>query len=318
MTEDFRERQRRQFAVGASNTPPHRVFDSFRPWVGWIEPGWSVNFLGVRTRVAFFSLYEQLADYSQGRRFEAKLPVPNEEYFEWVALLEAVMEARDSFTMIELGAGWGRWIVNGVAALRAQRGLPYYVVGVEPEPTHFRWMKQHLKDNDVDFRRATLIEAAVARDDGTVPFHVGEAADWYGQRIATLEEATPARPPRRRFRSMLRPRYARPGDGRSVKLVHAVSVRSVLRELDRVDLLDVDIQSAEAEVLEPARDVLNERVKRVYVATHNPANEDRLRALFLGLDWTRVYDFPGGGTSETPWGRMMFEDGVQLWLNPRL
>jgi FkbM family methyltransferase len=264
MTEDFRERQRRQFALRDSDTPPHRVFDSFRPWAGWVEPGWSVNFLGVRTRVAFFSLYEQLADYSQGHWFETKLPVPNEDYFEWVALLEAVMEARSFFTMVELGAGWGRWIVNGVAALRAQRALPYHVVGVEAEPMHFRWMKKHLKDNDVDLRRATLIEAAVARGDGTVPFHVGDAADWYGQRIATLEEVTPAKRQRRRFRSVLRRCHARPGDGRSGGLVRAVSVRSVLGELDRADLLDVDIQGAEGDVLEPARDVLDERVKRVF------------------------------------------------------
>ena len=40
--------------------------------------------------------------------------------------------------------------------------------------------------------------------------------------------------------------------------------------------------------------------------------------LFAGLDWTSVYDFRGDGESETPWGRMMFEDGAQLWLNPKL
>lgn len=97
-----------------------------------------------------------------------------------------------------------------------------------------------------------------------------------------------------------------------------MSVRSALQELDRVDLLDVDIQGAEADVLEPARDVLDDRVKRVNAATHDPANEERLCALFLELGWASIHDFPGGGTSETPWGRMMFEDGVQLCLNPRL
>jgi hypothetical protein len=64
--------------------------------------------------------------------------------------------------------------------------------------------------------------------------------------------------------------------------------------------------------------VLDESVKRVYVGTHDRANEERLRALFVGLDWVSVYDFSGRGTFETPWGRIMFEDGAQLWLNPRL
>jgi FkbM family methyltransferase len=300
MADDIRERQRRQFALEAHDAPPHPVFESFRPWVAWVDPGWDVNFLGVRTRVAFFSLFEQLADYSRRRRVEALLPVPNEEYFECIALLQAVLEARGSFTMVELGSGWGRWIVNGVAALRAHGALPYHVVGVEAEPTHFRWMKQHLADNDVDPRRATLIEAAVAEADGSVWFHVGDAADWYGQGIAPGREAST------------------PGASRAVESVRAVSVRTVLCPLERVDLLDVDIQGAEADVLEPAGDVLDERAKRVYVATHDRANEERLRALFAKLGWTSIYDFAGEETSETPWGRIMFEDGVQLWLNPKL
>lgn len=318
MTEDFGERQRRQSALETSDSPPHPVFDSFRPWVGWVEPGWDVNFLGVRTRVAFFSVYEQLVDASQRRRVEAERPDPNEDYFEWIALLEAVVEARDSFAMVELGAGWGRWIVNGIASLRAHCELPYHVVGVEPEPTHFRWMKQHLKDNDVDLQSATLIEAAVAHDGGSVWFHVGEAADWYGQRIAHPQEVTTHTRRPRTLRSLLRPGQAKPTAGRAVELVRAVSVRTVLHQLDRVDLLDVDIQGAEADALEPAGDVLNESVRRVYVGTHDRANEERLRALFLELGWASVYDFPGGGTSETPWGHIMFEDGAQLWLNPNL
>jgi FkbM family methyltransferase len=242
MTGDSGERKRRQFALKASDTPPHPVFDSFRPWVGWVEPGWDVNFLGVRTRVAFFSVYEQLVDASRGRQVEAERPVPNEDYFEWIALLEAVVEARDSFTMVELGAGWGRWIVHGIAALRAHGELPYHVVGVEPEPTHFRWMEQHLKDNNVGLRSATLIEAAVARDDGNVWFHVGEAADWYGQRIAHPQEVATDPRRARALRSLLRRHQAKPTVGRTIEPVRAVSVRTVLHELDRVDLIDVDIQ----------------------------------------------------------------------------
>jgi FkbM family methyltransferase len=318
MKDDFGERLRRQSAVKARVAPPHPVFDAFRPWVGRVEPGWDVNFLGVRTRVAFFSVFARLADYPRGELIEAPKPVPNEDYFEWIALLEAVVEARDRFAMVELGAGWGRWIVNGIAALRAVGGLPYRVVGVEPEPTHFRWMTQHLKDNDVDLRRATLIEAAVAQDDGSVRFHVGEAADWYGQRIAHPEEVTSATGHPRTVRSLLRRGRGRPTTGRGIKRVRAVSVRSVLQELERVDLLDVDIQGAEADALEPAGEVLDECVKCVYVGTHDRANEERLRAQFAGLGWTSVYDFPGGGTAETAWGRIMFEDGVQLWLNPKL
>jgi FkbM family methyltransferase len=306
MSEDPAERRQRQSVVEPRDTPPHPVFDAFESWVGPVDPGWDVNFLGVRTRVSFFSVFARLADYPRGCTREAPKPVPNEDYFEWIALLEAVLDAQGSFTMVELGAGWGRWIVNGIGALRAQGNLPYLVVGVEAEPTHFEWMKQHLVDNDVDLRRATLIEGAVADADGDVWFHVGEPGDWYGQRIALPEEVTPETERQREI------------CGRSVARIRAVSLRTVLRNLDRVDLLDVDIQGAEADALEAASDVVNGKVKRMYVGTHDQTNEGRLRRLFGGLEWEGVYDFPGGGVSDTPWGRMTFEDGVQLWVNPAL
>jgi FkbM family methyltransferase len=300
MAERGDERERRQFVIEATSAPPHPVFEGFGTWEGWADPGWDINFLGVRTRVSFFSLYEQLADFSTRRWVAPGHPIPNEDYFEWITLLEAVCDADDSFTIVELGAGWGKWIVNGVAALRSCGDLPYQVVGVEAEPTHFHWMQQHLEDNDVDLRRATLIEAAVAEADGSVSFHVGDAADWYGQAIAGGDDATA------------------PGGSRGIERVRAVCVPTVLQALKHVDLLDVDIQGAEADALEPAADALDALVKRAYVATHDRENEERLRVAFSDLGWESIYDFPGEGVSETRWGRVMFEDGVQLWLNPKL
>ena len=91
-----------------------------------------------QTRVSYLSLDEQLADFSERRHISAGRPIPNEDYFEWITLPEAVVEAQASFTLVELGAGWGKWLVNGVAALRAHGPLPYHIVGVESEPTHFK------------------------------------------------------------------------------------------------------------------------------------------------------------------------------------
>jgi len=83
----------------------HGIFKKFECWKGFVEDGFDVNFLGVKTRVE----YTCEAPPSLGNRFvTTTLPGFDEEYFEWVDLLEAVVEARDRFTMIELGAGYGR------------------------------------------------------------------------------------------------------------------------------------------------------------------------------------------------------------------
>ncbi|MFZ1994028.1 MAG: FkbM family methyltransferase, partial [Solirubrobacteraceae bacterium] len=183
----------------------------------------------------------------------------------------------------------GKWIVSGIAALRTYSGLPYHVVGVESEPTHFKWMEQHLKDNDADAERAKLMRAAVAREDGQVWFHVGAPADWYGQGIAGEPEQTQSTLGKRLIRSLQR--RVRGGSDRGVDRVRAVSLRTLLGPLDRVDLIDADIQGAEADAIEPAADLLDAKVKLVYVATHNRDNEDRVRAVFKTLGES-LWDYP--------------------------
>src|SRR4051812_49041524 len=163
--------------------PPHPVWASFTCWRGTAAPGWDVNVLGVKTRVAFFSMYEELADFSSARELVTAPPIQNDEYFEWVDLLESVVAAEGCFRMIELGAGWGRWLACGALAAK-QRGLPFALVGVEADPQHFEWMKRHFEDNGIDERSTTVIQAAVAAEEGKVWFHTGDSANWYGQRIA--------------------------------------------------------------------------------------------------------------------------------------
>jgi hypothetical protein len=106
---------------------------------------------------------------SDDPRESAPRPLPSES-FEWQAVFDAVSEAQRRFTMLELGAGYGRWTVRAAAALRRyRRGVKYRLVAVEAEPTHFRWLQQHTRANGI--RRwglagtCKLVDAAVAGDD---------------------------------------------------------------------------------------------------------------------------------------------------------
>jgi hypothetical protein len=93
--------------------------------------------------------------------------------------------------------------------------------------------------------------------------------------------------------------------------VLAVSLRTCSGPSARVDLIDADIQGAEADAIEPAADLLDAKVKRVYVARHRRDNEDCVRAVFRSLNWESVWDYPCGAGSKTPWGRILFEDGAR-------
>jgi hypothetical protein len=155
----------------------HKVFSNFTCWRGWAEAGRHVNFLGVKTRTSYFRMFKP----EPVDRYEGDIPYPSfdQEYFEWIDLLEAVTMAEEHFTMIELGAGWGGRLVNAFAALKQSNSLPYTLIGVEAEPTHFQWTKQHLEDNGVDLSQCQLIEAAVTDKDGTVGFYTGQT-QWGG------------------------------------------------------------------------------------------------------------------------------------------
>ena len=147
--------------------PP--IFDEFTQWRGTPPSGHQANFLGQFTRPAFNSDIVP-SDGPVAGKFPR---IDQEEIFEWITLLEAVLEAKDTFTMAELGAGFGRWLVAGACAQR-RPDLAIRLIGVEAEPTHFGWMKEHLRDNGINPDNHRLIQAAATSDGRPVHFTFGE------------------------------------------------------------------------------------------------------------------------------------------------
>jgi FkbM family methyltransferase len=285
------------------NQMHHPVFEKFEILTSSeISPEFHYGFLGEVRRKSFedgLATFLGLRPliYSAGGIRRGSYPQPDEEYVEWIDVLESAVAATQSFTMIELGAGFGRWLVRAALAVKRYHGnLPIKLIGVEAEPTHFRWLKQHLRDNGIDPDEHQLIEAAVAEKDGEVFFHVGKPDEWYGQSIAEHTD----------------------GASESIQKVKAVSLSSILSPLDSVDLVDVDVQGAEFTILQSAMSALNEKVKRVHIGTHGHDIELELRTLFRQNGWYKLNDYVCQSTETTPWGDVAFCDGVQTWINPRL
>jgi FkbM family methyltransferase len=265
----------------------HPVFSRFTPTTYFYD------FLGIKTRTCFL-------DTSEGLEINLLYPPPvNEEYFEWCDLLEAVIAADKSFTMIELGAGYGRWLVRAATALRQLKNIPYRLIGVEAEPQHFQWLLQHLTDNGIDPNSHLMINKAVNFNDGEVWFSVGEPEKHYGQNIVQSE-------------NYFNPSYPQ----QRAEKVPCLSLQSILKQHEFVDLIDLDIQGSEYHVLAVAIVEVCAKVKRIHIGTHGKAIEDNLRSLFSSLDWINVFDYSLGSTIETNLGTVTFGDGVQSWLNP--
>lgn len=276
----------------------HPVFGRFEPFNGFVPSGYYTDFLGVMTRNVF------IGDAARGVKSRGpghvltEYPAHDEEYFEWINLLESVLDAQQQFTMVELGAGWGRWLVRAAAAARQRRSdLAIRLIGVEAEPTHFEWMRQHFRDNGLDLEQHELIEAAVDDYERTIRFYVGKPDEWYGQRIVQPEERI---------------------EGLAVREVKTITLTRILDRLELVDLIDLDVEGAEWVVLRSAIEQLNQKVKRVHIGTHASDLERALRALFWEHGWYKRNDYAVSRTEQTEWGEIYFENGVQTWINPRL
>ncbi|MEM6552774.1 MAG: FkbM family methyltransferase [Planctomycetota bacterium] len=284
---------------------PPPPFDRFRtsPLPSADTPGISTDHLGIRTRQTFF---QPNPDADPGTpRWP---PAIDEEWPEWLDLIDAICDANPErgFTMVELGAGFGRWITRAGVLCRYLKNEPIEritLVGVEAEPDHFAMMRQHLDDNgllqDPDVT-THLHPTAVDAEPGEVPFHIGHPDQWYGQAIARGDAAG-------RMQDF---------PEATIQSVPALSLTQILEPLPHADLLDLDIQGSEHTVLAAATDALNAKVRRVHIGTHSTALEADLRTLFNTMDWRPHHDFPCGQTVETLWGTIPFGDGVQTWINP--
>jgi FkbM family methyltransferase len=242
-------------------------------------------------------------------------PAVNDELFEWITLCDAVRSAQCRFTFF--GAGYGRWTANAVCAARNRGSVDIDAVMVEAEPQHCEWARLNMADNHID--RFELIEAAVAAQDGEALFCIRwpqgqNARDFYGQGLMPADVQT---------QSTAETYYGRPilvfnGSWEGI-MINTRSLRSIIGDRHDIDLMDIDIQGAEGDVVTNSVGVLTERVKRLYIETHNAEVEANIRSTLAGARWDLVYDFAVGGVRPTPYGDVDFGGGgCQSWINLRL
>src|SRR5260370_35145422 len=91
------------------------VFKQFEAVSGEVEGNFEIDFLGTKMR------HEFKAGFCRPEAITVQdyYPAFDEEYFEWIDLLESVVAASGSYTMIDLGAGYGRWGVRAAPSLES-------------------------------------------------------------------------------------------------------------------------------------------------------------------------------------------------------
>jgi hypothetical protein len=307
-----------------------QLLEAINPWSGEVPPGYAVDFLGILTDGKF--IWNEVGPFA-GRHVSTSRPtVANygEGWFEVADWLASAHEARGRYVAISLGASFGFQLVGAFKALQALNPLPSLLVAVEAVPENCARVRSHMATNGIDPADHWIIEAAIACDNEPILFPVGAP----GAGCNSCVELNSAR-----FRRTALDLLRRDGEGDRVlanlllhnstgivhdfgfglsgeiKFVSAVTLRDVLTPIDRVDLLEVDIQRSEAEIFPPAMALVNRKVRRVHVGTHGRDVHDMLRALFARAGWDIVFDY-APGKHATARGPLELGDGILTARNP--
>jgi FkbM family methyltransferase len=276
---------------------------SFRKRARQSAPDSVTDFVGSRTNVRFVGPIQELAGTVED------IPVPcnfHSKSYEWVGALRAVDEAENFFTMIELGAGWGPWLIACATAAKDKGIGRIHLIGIEGDRTHCQFMHEHFINNGFDPAEHRLVHAVIGAKSGVALFPIVENPEnVWGSEPQFFSDVTEAQ--------MLAADEA--GEPR-FEIVPALTLAEVIADHPVIDLLHIDIQGGEADVLEAGAELLDERVSRVVIGTHGRAIEERLHKLFHRLNWQLESDDPCRfGTNDH--GLVLTMDGTQVWKNRR-
>lgn len=318
----------------------HPVFTKFPPARISVPVGYAADYLGNLTRPAHMQKAQPLAGGEQ----TPVMPAIDEEYFEWIDTLESTLHAQSSYTMLELGAGYGRWAARAYAAAKRRGCAKIHIGLIEAEPAHVAWIDEHMADNKIAASDFRVFDMALSTREEAGWFYVAmppgyasnSAKEWYGQaltndphevlcqwefgaepgnsKLAELENLIA--PELRKY--YLRQTFALLPGGWMAMRVKQAPLSSILRNYEFIDFVDADIQGEEIHAFPEAIDELTKRAAYVHVGTHSDQCEQRLREVFTAAGWKPIWDFSCLKTHITPYGEVYFNDGVQTWTNPRL
>ena len=266
------------------------------------RPDCFVNFLGVATKAAYIDRLSSLAG-----QVEAP-PIPSNchaEMVEWAAALRAVELARERFVVVELGAGWGCWLVNTIIAAK-RLGLAAYGIGVEGDEGHVEFLREHCENNGVEKSEYEVRKVVAGAKSGVALFPVmADSSKSYGQEPQFFSSRRAAAS----FQNSSNSQW-------SVTPIQALE--TVISDKRRVDLLHIDIQGGELDLVKGSMSVLRNKVAYIVIGTHSRAIDGELIAALRGAGWILEFEKPTTFVSNAAGELVTTLDGTQGWRNPWL
>lgn len=264
------------------------------------KPSFLTNFLGVAIDPKFFpTILEQMAGTVE------PVPIPanwHADIAEWGAALRAVDLSAETFTMIELGCGWGCWMNNcGVAARATGRNV--HIIGIEGDEGHLSFAQESLRTNGFDADEFTLHRGIAAAGSGIALFPKQNVPgmNWGSEPVFGATESQ-------------RAKAVSSGTHDELPMI---ALSEIMAPHQRIDLLHIDIQGGEADLVDDCIAVLGQKVSYMVIGTHSKQIEGRLYESLLQAGW--CLEMERAAIFELVEGAPQIRvDGVQGWRNPQL
>ncbi|WGM47623.1 hypothetical protein KOAAANKH_02503 [Brevundimonas sp. NIBR10] len=272
--------------------PPHEMVS---------ESGRFINFMGLRTRVDFFAG----GDTHDGAIFN-QVPDPDDGIYggvgEYSAILSAVEASKERFTIVELGAGWGPWIsAAGVACRRWGIG-DVTLVAVEAVENKLGMIQDHLWSNGLGHHTIRVLHGAAWDQPETV-----QIPSW----VAPVDYGAAAGQTGGDYRGHETPMVDVPG----------LTLDMICEGLGIIDFMHWDVQGAEVRLVQSNLELLDSRVRRLFIGTHSRSIEGRIMDALYGLGWHLAWEQPCRlryDSCKPTLEGMTIKDGEQYWINPKL
>ena len=284
-------------------------FDFKTPAIPPPEPnGWEQAWHGYY-EMAKVETEERKKGYAEQDRTAHAQGQITEAEFERDVLLSVLSDIKkNTVTMFELGAGWGRMSLSLAGAID-HKVIPmapsnYRCLAVEAEPAHYQWLLQHFEKQKI---KGVAVKGAVGRKNGTCSFDVSQAADsCYGQGITPLfsKRGFPSLSNIRKFINK-----------KTVK-VPCFNVDSLIAEYKYpgVDIIDVDVQGAEHDVARGAFKSIEKGIIDYWIfGTHAPRLNDDLKRYLSGKYDLVVDIYPNSFNRYQGFAPFQTHDGIQLY-----
>jgi hypothetical protein len=269
------------------------------------EDGYLTDWLGIRHNVADLPFISGRA----GERIY-ELPVPDDtfhaETIEYVSLLTSIEDGSDDcYTMAELGAGWGPWLVAAGVVTQRKGIQRINLIGIEGEANKIPLIQRHIIQNGLEDTSSKSvinlsIKHGVVNDGSAVKFPV-VSLDAYGASLIDINRL----------------------GGQKVtdfSTVPGYSMADIMSPYDCLDFVHIDIQGYEQVLIETQIDDFQEKVRYMGIGTHSRQIECFLFDFLSIHGFILLREMPCcfinyHKLSHDNMINLTSQDGFQLWMN---